>query len=323
MGYGNYSFEAHEAIVRGRANLPAQQVFKQRTCHALMDPKGVNGRESRDSAEHPSTTSIVFALDVTGSMGEIPERLARHELPHFMKLLVDCKIPDPQVLFMAVGDATSDNAPLQVGQFESTAELMDQWLTWSFLEGNGGGQGSESYELALYFLCEHMALDCWTKRQKRGFLLMTGDELPYPAVSRHQVEALIGDKLDEDVPVEEVVAALQESVEPFFLIPDQNRRKRCERRWRDLLGDHVLCMTSPADTCYVSAGAIGLAEGVIGDIDDLARRLEGAGAPPERVRAAVQALTPYAETLKPGTKAFVPTRAHEGLGSRLRRLFRK
>ncbi len=30
MGYGNYSVDAHEAIIRGRANLPAQQVFKRR-----------------------------------------------------------------------------------------------------------------------------------------------------------------------------------------------------------------------------------------------------------------------------------------------------
>jgi hypothetical protein len=322
MGYGNYSIDAHEAIVRGRANLPAQHVFKQQSCHALMNPKGVKARESRDSPDHPSTTSVVFALDVTGSMGEIPERLARHELPHFMKVLLDCKIPDPQVLFMAVGDATSDAAPLQVGQFESTAQLMDQWLTWSFLEGNGGGQGSESYELALYFLCEHTVLDSWIKRQKRGFLLMTGDELPYPAVSRHQVEALIGDKLDEDVPVEEVVAALQESMEPFFLIPDPERRKRCERRWRDLLGDRVLCMSSPADTCYVGAGAIGLGEGVIANVDELARRLEAAGAPRDRVHAAVQALTPYAETLTSDAKGIAVPRP-DGLGSRLRRLFRR
>jgi hypothetical protein len=323
MGYGNYSIEAHEAIARARANLPSQRVFKERSCHALMNPKGVKARESRDSAEHPSTTSIVFALDVTGSMGEIPEQLARQELPRFMRVLLDCQIPDPQVMFMAVGDATSDRAPLQVGQFESTAELMDQWLTWSFLEGNGGVQGSESYELALYFLCEHTVLDSWIKRQKRGFLLMTGDELPYPVVSRHQVEALLGDRLDEDVPVEEVVAALQESFEPFFLVPDPARRKRCERRWRDLLGDHVLCMSSPADTCYVGAGAIGLGQGVIRDVDDLARRLEGAGVASERVRSAVQALAPYAETLKAGEPGAAPVLPADGVGSRLRRLFRK
>jgi len=297
MGYGNYSADAHDAIVRARAALPTQHVFKQTVCHALMNPKGIKARESRDSAEHPNSISIVFALDVTGSMGEIPARLAKQELPHFMKLLLDCKIPDPQILFMAVGDATSDNAPLQVGQFESTAELMDQWLTWSFLEGNGGGQGHESYELALYLLATHTAMDSWIKRKKRGYLLMTGDELPYPAVSKSQVESLIGDKLDDDLPVEEVVAELQETFEPFFLIPDHDRRARCERRWRDLLGDHVVCMTSPADTCFVSAGAVGLGERLISDVDDLARRLERAGAPGERVRGAVQALTPYAETL--------------------------
>jgi hypothetical protein len=297
MGYGNYSAAAHDAIVRARADLPTQKVFQQTACHALMNPKGVRARESRDSAEHPQSLSIVFALDVTGSMGEIPARLAKQELLHFMKLLTDCKIPDPQILFMAVGDATSDRAPLQVGQFESTAELMDQWLTWSFLEGNGGGQGMESYELALYFLATHTSMDGLEKRKKRGYLLMTGDELPYPAVSRHQVETLIGDKLDEDVPVEEVVAELEESFEPFFLVPDLQRRARCERRWRDLLGDRVVCMTSPADTCYVAAGAIGLCEGILADVDALAHRLEGAGASRERVVGAVQALTPYAASL--------------------------
>jgi hypothetical protein len=297
MGYGNYSAEAHDAIVRGRAELPTQHVFKQTACHVLMNPKGVKARESRDSAEHPHSLAIVFALDVTGSMGEIPARLAKQELPHFMKLLTDCNIPDPQLLFMAVGDATNDQAPLQVGQFESTAQLMDQWLTWSFLEGAGGPHGRESYELALYFLATHTAMDCFIKRKKRGYLLMTGDEEPYPAVSRHEVEALVGDKLDDDVPIEEVVAELQESFEPFFLVPDLGRRKHCERRWRDLIGDRVLCMTSAADTCYVAAGAIGLCEGIIPDVDELARTLERAGAPRDRVHGAVKALAQYAATV--------------------------
>ena len=298
MGYGDYSADAHDAIVRARASMPAQEVFKQRNGHPLMNPRGVKARESRDSADHPASVPIVFALDVTGSMGEIPRRLAKNELPHFMKLVGDCGIADPQIMFMAVGDATSDRAPLQVGQFESTAELMDQWLTWSYLEGGGGALGKESYELALYFLATHTVMDACIKRKKRGYLLMTGDEQPYPVVSRAQVDTLIGDHLDEDIPVAEVVAELQSSFEPFFLIPDLDRRKRCEREWRDLLGDHVLCMTSSEDTCFVSAGAVGLGEGLVSDVDELARRLERAGAPRERVKGAVQALAPYAETLR-------------------------
>ena len=267
MGHGNYSHAAHAALVADRAAKPADEVFAQRGCHALMNPRGLRVREARDSAEHPESLAIAFALDVTGSMGDIPRMLARRDLPGFMQTLNQAGIPDPQLLFMAVGDANSDQAPLQVGQFESTAELMDQWLTWSWLEAGGGGNGSESYDLALYLLAQHVDVDCWVKRRRRGYLFMTGDELPYPVVSGLHVEAVFGETLDEDIPIEEVVAAAAESFHLFFLIPDLQRRKRCEARWRELLGDRVICMESADDTCAVAAGIVGLTEGAVADLD--------------------------------------------------------
>jgi hypothetical protein len=299
LGHGNYSHEAHEDMLRRRADLPAQEVFRQRECHPLMNPKGVKVRESRDSAEHPHTSSIVFALDVTGSMGAIPRLLATRQLPKFMKVLMGCKVPDPQILFLAVGDAISDRAPLQVGQFESTAELMDQWLTWSFLEGRGGGTFQESYELALYFLAQHTEMDCWEKRRKRGYLFMTGDEHPYPTVSRHVVETVIGDRLDDDLKVEEVVAELQKTFSPFFLIPDPVRAQKCGRVWRNLLGDHVLVMETPEDVCYVAAGAILLSEGLVSGVAAMTDVLRGAGMDEGREGAVARALKPLAETLAP------------------------
>ena len=297
MGYGNYSLDAHEALIHGRVDIPAQQVFKQSQCHPLMNPKGVRLRESRDGSDHPQSLGIVFALDVTGSMGEIPKIMANQQLPTFMKILLDCQIRDPQLLFMAIGDAISDSAPLQVGQFESTAELMDQWLTWSYLEGGGGGTGQESYELGLYFLALHTEMDCMVKRKKRGYLFMTGDEVPYPTLSRHVVEAVIGDNLDEDLTCEEIVAELQKSYVPFFIIPDQARAKRCERRWRDLLGDNVICLESPVDVCFVTAGAILLNEGRASSIAELVTLLNNAGLSSDRQSQVVQALTPFAEVV--------------------------
>ena len=297
MGFGGYSYEAHQALTGARQALPAAQVFKQTACHPLMLPYGVKVRESRDSVAHPASLAIVLALDVTGSMGAIPELLARRELPGFVKLLVDAGIADPQVLFMAVGDAIADQAPLQVGQFESTGELMDQWLTWSWLEGGGGDGNHESYELALYFAARHLQLDCWQRRARRGYLFMTGDEQPYPRLSRHVVQSVIGDQLAEDLPLSVVVDEVQRTLEPFFLIPDLERRAQCERAWRDALGDHVVCMESHEDTCAVAASIVALGEGILGGIDALAGWLRSRGLARERIGAVVRALTPWAATL--------------------------
>jgi hypothetical protein len=297
MGSGNYSHAAHEALLRGRVNLPIQQVFQQSKCHPLMDPKGVRLRESRDGKGHPKSMGIVFALDVTGSMGDIPKILATEQLPVFMKILLECKLSDPQLLFMAVGDAVSDAAPLQVGQFESTAKLMDQWLTYSFLEGGGGTVGEESYELGLYFLATHTEMDCMVKRKKRGYIFMTGDEVPYPSLSMHIVEAIIGDQLDEDLPCEEIIAEVQKSYVPFFIIPDHERARHCERRWRDLLGNHVLILDDIKDICYVAAGAILLSEGLVSDKEEMEKRLKQTGVSPDRMNAVIRSLTPFASTL--------------------------
>jgi len=296
MGYGNYSQAAHDALLQGRANLPAEKVFGQRQCHPLMNPKGVKLRESRDSPDNPESQGIVFALDVSGSMGQIPKLMATQQLPNFMKVLLGCDIRDPQVLFMAVGNATSDAAPLQVGQFESTAELMDQWLTWTYLEGGGGGLG-ESYDLGLYFLATHTEMDCMVKRNKRGYLFMTGDETPFPSLSRHIVDGIIGDRLDEDIPFGEVVAEVQKTYTPFFIIPDRTRARQCERQWRDFLGDHVLCLESPVDVCYVAAGAILINEGRASSIKELAELLDNAGMTSDRRNPVVTTLTPFAEVV--------------------------
>mgnify|MGYP003384630578 CR=1 FL=1 len=302
MGHGNYSHAAHTALIADRANSSPQEIFKQRGCHPLMNPHGLKMREARDSVDHPQSLAIAFALDVTGSMGGIPRSLATRELPTFMGLLNACGIADPQLLFMAIGDATSDHAPLQVGQFESTAELMDQWLTWSYLEGGGGGSGEESYELAFYMLAQHTDIDCWVKRKKRGYLFLTGDELPYPAVSKHQIGSLTGETLDQDIPIEEVIAAAAESYHLFFLIPDLQRRQRCEKRWRELLGDNVICMEAPEDACAVAAAIVGLTEGAIADQTQLLDILHANSISTERASSVIRVISGYTDLLKSHTQ---------------------
>ena len=111
---GTAAFHYHDAIERGEAT---KQV------HAQMNPKGVTVRESRDSEAHPESNAIVVMFDVTGSMRKVPMVL-QTKLPQLMgSLNRKAYIPHPQILFGAIGDATSDGGPLQVGQFESGNEM--------------------------------------------------------------------------------------------------------------------------------------------------------------------------------------------------------
>jgi hypothetical protein len=304
MGYGGYSYEAHQAITQKRAALPSQAVFTQRQIHPLMSPIAVKLRESRDSADHPHTTSIVFALDVSGSMGAIPEQIAKKELPGFMKALLAAGVTDPQVLFMALHDCAdlSKKAPLQVGQFESTAELIDQWLTWCWLMG-GGMSEHESYDLAMFFAARHTKLDSLEKRGKRGYFFMTGDETCYPALKAKWAkeflgdEVVVGDKHDADLPLAAIVADLRRTYQPFFLVPDPQRGAKVQPFWRQHFGEAAITLGTPEDTCPVAAAAIALTEGVVPSLSAVAEKLAEGGLSPARVARVRTALTPYAATL--------------------------
>src|SRR3954454_732112 len=149
--------------------------------HPKKDPLGVKVRESRDSDAHPTSHAVGVLMDVTGSMRQVPVILQAN-LPRLMGLLIrKGYLEHPQILIGGIGDSTCDKAPLQVGQFESGIEIEDD-LGKLFLEGGGGGHITESYELAMYFMARHTSMDCLDKRNKRGYLFIIGDEMPYRAV---------------------------------------------------------------------------------------------------------------------------------------------
>jgi len=165
--------------------------------HESLDPSKPNRagkliRESFDSDLHPTANSIAVLFDVTGSMAEVP-RLFVEALGTLMQTLTrEGFVSDPQVLFGAIGDATTDRAPLQVGQYEAGNE-MDAALTKILLERGGGPGYHESYELGMYYMARHTDLNSLTKREKKGYLFITGDELPYNEVKRHEVKQVIGE----------------------------------------------------------------------------------------------------------------------------------
>jgi len=291
MGYGDYSLAAHQALTSARSNASASDVFKSGECHPSMNPFGVKYRESRDSAKHPNSIGIVFALDVSGSMGEIPKHLATKTLPTFMDSVLTV-FPDPQICFMAFGNVTSDRSPLQVGQFESEAHLIDAWLSKLHLEGGGGALG-ESYDLAMYFASHHMAMDCWEKRKKKGYFFMTGDEVAFFSMAGWEVKKVMGDDLEKEIRMHETILELQKTFHVFFLVPDAQRAAtdNCGPGWTGFLHERCIVLHSAEDTAVACALLLAVQEGALRGRDAVAKQLETkmgrTGAERDRVVAAI------------------------------------
>ena len=300
MGGGNWSGFASRARASSRTSMPAQRVFKSRGCHELMSPNGLLSRESRDSDEHPDSLAFIWWLDVTGSMGQIPEQLAKRTLPDFADVILPIA-PDMQILFGAVGDAVDgDRAPWQIGQWESSDQLVDQWLTRIYLAGGGGQHGCESYDLAFLFAARLAEIDCYLKRGRKGYLFLTGDECPYETVQMSVVNRLLGRHfLESDIPFKQIVAEACEKFHCFFLIPDLRRAEYCAASWRRYLGDKVLIMEDPADASLVAAMAAGLTEGVYADLDQVMAVLRDRHGQDEKAAKRIfRALRSYAALLE-------------------------
>lgn len=273
MGSGRYSSAVYSAISSERdyATKSRDEIFShslERGLHASsfnrsvrtynkVDEKmlEVGVRECRDSDEHPNTTPIIIALDVTGSMLQTPHEMIKDQLPKLMEKLIQLDVPDPQLLFMAVGDHVYDSYPIQVGQFESDTEKILDSLQKLVIEGGGGPNYGESYLLAWLMAGYHTEIDSWFKRNKKGFLFTIGDE---PTLDRVEKEYLV-DKLGyqkgvEDMSVNSILPKAKEQYHVFHIHID-NASKRLVEDWEDYLPGHILRSRS-SDIAGAIASAI-------------------------------------------------------------------
>ena len=280
------------------------------TVHDLLDPKKANKagkiiRESLDSPAAPNSRAIAVLFDNTGSMSAVP-RIFLTKLDKLMTGLVKKGfVADPHIMFGAINDATCSNNPLQLGQFEGGNE-MDEALSKIFLEGGGGGHITESYELALYFLARHTVLDCVTKRGQKGYLFMLGDELPYPVVSASQVKRFIGDDIQADIPLADIINEVREKFEIFWAIPamtDHFNDHRVTDELQKMFGQSFMKLTNPEDVCELIISTIGVTEGY--DLHSVTSALKDIGADADSVTRATKAVAVYAKSCNSVAKAKV------------------
>ena len=278
MGSGIWSTDVYDAATRYRRTTGtsafAHSDSGARSVHPKLDPRDAT-RESRDSAEHPRSVPITVLFDVTGSMRQVP-RVLQTKLPQLLGLLLrKGYCTDPQIMFGAIGDATCDRVPLQIGQFESD-NRMDEHLGNIVLEGGGGGQMNESYELALHFMARHTSIDCFEKRGRRGYLFIIGDEMAYPKVFGRHRRDILGESSTEDVPLRTVVKELTRMYDTYFLLPSGTAYAGNDTVlsfWRTLLGQNALELDDLDAACETIGLTVGLGEGAI-DLEEGLRDLD-------------------------------------------------
>jgi hypothetical protein len=249
MGSGSWSKDSFVTYssVRGYDNLrlDGMDVAKFFTANDMpteLDPKKAKLRESRDSVEHPNSTPIILALDVTGSMGSLASQIAKHQLNELMMGIYEKKpVSDPQVMFVMIGDHKTDKAPIQVSQFESDIRIAEQ-LTSAWFEGHGGGNGGESYHAAWYFAARHTDIDSLVKRGRKGFLFTIGDECCHNDFNAKSVKSLFGDSVSEDLTASGLLKEVSEKYEVFHLLVGNYSQHGSEKYWKSLMGDHAIIL---------------------------------------------------------------------------------
>lgn len=256
---------------------PTASIYTSKSINKDLDPKNVN-RESADSDLNPKSNAIIIGLDVTGSMDPVLDSMVRSVGTLFEELYNRKPVTDPHIMFMGIGDVRMhDTAPLQVTQFESDLVLVDQ-LTNVYLERGGGGNHFESYILAWYFAAMHTSIDCFSKRNKKGYLFTIGDEEITPDLTADEIFRITGDKVQFGFTNEELLSMVSQRYEVFHLMVAQGNHMRYSSHnvvdsWRKVLGQRAILLTDHTKLSEVIISAIQMNEGI--DKEEIVKSWDG------------------------------------------------
>jgi hypothetical protein len=237
----------YETFAAGkRAAADYRAAYAARKINPYLDPQNFFMRESRSSVANPNPTPIIIALDNSGSMGQYAKELAEAGLGKFLRETFDRKpVTDPHIMFQVFGDVKCDRAPLQASQFEADMTMADQ-LDLIFLEGGGGNNKFESYNLPWHFANFHTSCDAFERDDRKGFLFTIGDEEAPDNLTREDLDKTYGkDRQEIVMSNEDLLMSLSGKYEVYHIMLEQgsymrSRRNQVIESWGNLLGQNAI-----------------------------------------------------------------------------------
>ncbi|MFA5166206.1 MAG: hypothetical protein WC449_02785 [Candidatus Paceibacterota bacterium] len=292
-GGGSYSDSYDRNVFKGKGSSggfdysdDSDRVFNGQSLHKDLNPFM---RDIRCEHKNP----IVVAVDVTGSMGDWT-KIIYDKLPMFWgEMDKNAYLPDPSICIVGVGDAYSDQAPLQVCDF-AQGQAIDEEIAKLYLEGGGGGQSSESYELMAHYFSAH----CDISRSELSFFFLLEDEGVYPKLKRKQVEEVIGESLPSDIPSEEIFQKISARFNFFVLHKpyDGGSDDAVCKKWKSLIGERFIELKDPKACVDDMLGIISMISQAR-DLDSYAIDMVNRGQSKSRIQEVTKALNPLAEKL--------------------------
>lgn len=273
MGNARWDDRAYQtyATTTNYRSASRDQVFTSRQVDEKLDPrnvkvgkgdrKGLQLRESIISENNPDPTPIILGLDVTGSMGEVAAQIAKEELPKLMTEIHSTGVvSDPHVMFMGIDDVfVTSHGALQVSYFEPDLKIVEQ-LRKLWLVNNGGGNGSESYDLAWYFAGRYTYLENFERTGKPGFLFTFGDEpAPYQPVSKYDLEKVFGPGDYETTSPEQSLRSAQQKFQVFHVSVEKGGYDLSS--WDRMLGNNHLRVRDAKHITEVVLATMAVANG--------------------------------------------------------------
>lgn len=190
-----------------------------------------------------SNAPLVIACDVTGSMGESPATIFS-KCPYLDLEGKEYLGDDLAISFAAIGDAYSDNYPLQVRPFAKGLDLKKR-LEELIIEGGGGGQSMETYDLAALYYATHVEMP----NALNPIFVFIGDEGLYEFVDKAQAKRWTRTTLEKRMSYKEVLQALQQKYAVYCIRQPYSKTgtdkmsatdKKIHKQWADVLGeDHM------------------------------------------------------------------------------------
>lgn len=181
-----------------------------------------------------SKNPLVLLVDGTGSMQKWPAEIF-DRIPLLYQTLSQYK-DDVELSINVVGDANSDQWPLQVTEFAKGVTLDDK-LKAVHAEGGGGPGIRESYELFAYFADQKIK----TPNAVSPFLIVMGDEKFYEKINPAQIKVYIGDTVQAELSSVDVWKNLAQKYDIYFLQKQYpGRHEEIKQQWADAIGEQKI-----------------------------------------------------------------------------------